>query len=70
MNLKETKKFALASTIGAEIVISSKPRPFGPVFTYQGIVESIKGINGNLYQVFFTNGKSAYLTWSTSVNLV
>ena len=69
MKLKETTKFQKL-VAGAEVILSSKPRPFGPTFTYQGIVESVKGLNGDCYQVFFTNGKSAYLTWKTSVELV
>ena len=69
MKLKETTKFQKL-VAGVEVILSSKPRPFGPTFTYQGVVESVKGLNGDCYQVFFTNGKSAYLTWGTSVELV
>ena len=69
MNLKETKKFK-ALAIGTEVILSHKPYRFGPVFSYQGVVEKVKGINGTCYQVFFTNGKSAYLTWSTTVDVV
>lgn len=69
MNLKETNKFKSVIP-GVEVILSHKPRPFGPVFSYQGIVESVKGINGSTYKVFFTNGKSAYLDWSTKVELV
>lgn len=68
MKLKETNKFQMVQP-GVEVVLSSKPRPFGPVFTYQGVVDYIKGINGDTYQVFFTNGRSAYLTWGTKVEV-
>lgn len=69
MNIKETAKFK-SLVKGAEVILSSKPRPFGPTFTYQGVVESLKGLNGNCYQVFFTNGKSAYLDWGTKVEVL
>lgn len=69
MNIKETSNFKKL-VIGTEVVMSHKPRPFGPTFTYQGVVESLKGLNGNCYQVFFTNGRSAYLTWGTKVETV
>ena len=69
MKLKETNKFkALAK--GVEVILSSKPRPFGPTFTYQGVVDKVKGLNGDCYQVFFTNGRSTYLTWDVKVEVV
>ena len=69
MNLKETKKFQ-SVVAGVEVILSHKPRPFGPTYSYQGVVESVKGLNGYCYEVLFTNGRKAYLDWSTKVELV
>lgn len=69
MLLKETKKFQLVKP-GVEVALSHKPRPFGPTYRYQGVVETVKGLNGTSYEVLFTNGRKAYLTWSTSVEVI
>lgn len=69
MLLKETKKFQMVKP-GVEVVLSRKPRPFGPTFTYQGVVESLKGLNGTCYEVRFTNGRKAYLDWTTNVEVI
>lgn len=65
MNLKETKKFQLVKP-GASVRIYTRKSWFKP----EGIVETVKGINGYCYRVFFTNGQSAYLTWSSIVEIV
>lgn len=56
--------------IGETVRFTSKPKPFGPTFTYEGKVVSVKGLNGECAQVTFENGKFTYYTWGVSAEIL
>jgi hypothetical protein len=39
-------------------------------YTYAGVVESVKGLNGDSVLVTFTNGKSAYYGYGDSLEIL
>ena len=57
----------IKALVGKTVAFSNKPRPFGPVYHYRGTVASVKGVNGDLAIITFTNGSQAYISLGTKV---
>lgn len=53
--------------VGKRVAFSNKPRPFGPVFHYTGVIESVKGLNGDTAFVTFVGGKTAYVSLGNKI---
>lgn len=60
----------IKALVGKRIRFSHKPNLFGPIFTYTGVVKSVKGLNGDLALITFENGSEAYISLGTKPEIL
>jgi hypothetical protein len=56
--------------VGKRVAFSNKPNLFGPVFHYTGVIESVKGLNGDTAFVTFVGGKTAYVSLGNKIEVL
>lgn len=65
-----TKTQIAKGFIGQTVRFTSKPKPFGPTYTYEGKVVSVKGLNADCAKVTFENGSFTYYGWGVSSEIL
>lgn len=66
----ETRTQKAKGFVGKTVRFTSKPRPFGPTYTYEGVVVKVKGLNADGSEIHFEDGRKTYYNWGVSATIL